>query len=146
MCCFDGEGVACDGAWCGPTRSWSSAVLGVGPRHFWRTAWGALVVGWWSVGSPVLVLLVASGVGVPPRQSWRLQVQLLHRVLSRVGMLWVLMLMLRVGGGAAVMLTLVALVMLMVRVPPAVLRAPLVMPMARALQVMNWWMVLLVML
>ena len=54
------------------------------------------------------------------------------------------MLMLGVGGGAAVMLTLVALVMLMVRVPPAVLRAPLVMPMARALQVMNWWMVLLV--
>ena len=58
------------------------------------------------------------------------------------------MLMLRVGGGAAVMLTLVALVMLMVRVLPAVLRvlAPLVMSMARALQVMHWWMVLLVML
>ena len=50
------------------------------------------------------------------------------------------MLMLRVGGGAAVMLTLVALVMLMVRVLCGVLRvlAPLVMPMARALQVMQW--------
>ena len=45
------------------------------------------------------------------------------------------MLMLRVGGGAAVMPMLVALVMLIVRVLPAVLRvlAPLVMPMARAL-------------
>ena len=43
---------------------------------------------------------------------------------------------------------LVVLVMLMVSVLPAVLRvfAPLVMPMARALQVMHWWMVLLVML
>ena len=41
------------------------------------------------------------------------------------------MLMLRLGGGAAVMLMLVALVMLMVRVLPAVLGAPLVMPMAR---------------
>ena len=44
-----------------------------------------------------------------------------------------MMLMLRMGGDAAVMRTLVALVMLMVRVPPVVLRAPLVMPMARAL-------------
>ena len=51
------------------------------------------------------------------------------------------MLMLWPAGGAAVMLTLVTLVMLMVRVPPAVLRAPLLMPTARALQVMHWWMV-----
>ena len=50
------------------------------------------------------------------------------------------MLMLQVGGGAAVMPMLVALVMLL-RV-----LAPLLMPMARALQVMHWWMVLLVML
>ena len=59
-----------------------------------------------------------------------------------------MMLMLQAGGGAAVMPMLVALVMLMVRVLPAVLRVlgPLEMPMARALQVMHWWMVLLVML
>ena len=62
-------------------------VLGVGPGHFWRRASGALVVAWWSVGSPVLVVLVASVVGVAPRQSWRLQLQVLHRVLSRVGVL-----------------------------------------------------------
>ena len=88
-----------------------------------------MAVGWWLVGLPVLVVLVASGIGVASRQSWRLQ--------------W-----LRSGVGAAVMLMLVALVMWMVRVLPAVLRvfAPLVMPMARALQVMHWWMVLLVML
>ena len=43
--------------------------------------------------------------------------------------------MLWVGGGVAVMLLSVALVTLLVRVPPAELRvlAPLVMPMARAL-------------
>ena len=116
------------------------------PRHFWRKAWRALVVGWWRVGSPVLLVLVASGVGVAPRKSWRLLLQVLHRVLSRVGVLWVMMLMLRVGGGAAVTLTLVALVRLMVRVLPAVLGAlaRLVMPKVRALQVMHWWMVLLV--
>ena len=58
------------------------------------------------------------------------------------------MLRLRVDGSSAVMLTLVAMVMLMLRVLSAVLRmlAPLVMPMARALQVMHWWVVLLVML
>ena len=148
MWCSDGEGVAGDGAGCGPAHGWSLAVLGVGPRHFWRRAWRALVVGWWSVGSLVLVVLVASGVGVAPRQSWRLQLQVLHWVPSRVGVLKVMMLMLRLGGGAALMLTLAALVMLMVRVLQAVLRvlAPLVMPMVRALQVMHWWMVLLLML
>ena len=55
-------------------------VLGVGPRmggrrRFW--AWVLPTPGggpggrWWSVGSPVLAVLVASGVGVAPRQSWR---------------------------------------------------------------------------
>ena len=58
------------------------------------------------------------------------------------------MLMLRLGGGVALMLALVALVMLMVGVLPAVVLvlAPLVMPMARALQVMHWRMVAVVML
>ena len=86
-------------------------------------------------------VFVASGVGVVPRQSWRLQLQVLHRLLSRVPML-------RQGGAVAVMLMLVALLMLMVRMLPAELwvLAPLVMPIARALQVMLWWMVLLVML
>ena len=46
----DGEGVAGDDAVCGPALGWSSAVLGVGSRHFWRRAWRALVVGWMSVG------------------------------------------------------------------------------------------------
>ena len=46
-----------------------------------------LMVGWWSVGSPVLVVLVASGVGVAPRQSGRLQLQVLHRVLLRMRVL-----------------------------------------------------------
>ena len=59
----DGEGVAGDGAGGGPALRRSSAVLGVGPRHFWRRAWRALVVGRWSVGSPILVclLLLVSG-------------------------------------------------------------------------------------
>ena len=53
--------------------------------------------------------------------------------------------MLWVPGGVAVMLLLVALVMVLVRVPPAELRVlvPLVMSRARALQVMLWWMVVL---
>ena len=48
----------------------------------------------------------------------------------------------------ALMLILVAPVMLMVRMLPAVLRvlAPLVMPIARALLMMPWWMLLLVIL
>ena len=123
-------------------------VLGVGPRMGGRRQFWALglatSVGWWSVGSTVLVVFLASGAGVAPRQSWRLQLQVLHQVLSRVAVLYVMMLMLRPGGGAGVMLTLVALVMLMMRVLPAVLRvlAPLVMPMARLLQVMHLWMVL----
>ena len=43
-----------------------------------------LVVGWSLVGSPVLVF-VAPGVGVGPRQSWRLQLQVLQRLLLKVG-------------------------------------------------------------
>ena len=55
-------------------------VLGVGPRmggrrRFW--VWGLATPGagpggrWWSVGSLVLAVLVASGVEASPRQSWR---------------------------------------------------------------------------
>ena len=55
-------------------------VLGVGPRmggrqRFW--AWALATPGggpggrWWSVGSPVLAVLVASSVGACPRESWR---------------------------------------------------------------------------
>ena len=55
-------------------------VLGVGPRmggrrRFWT--WALATPGgwsgrrWWSVGSPVLAVFVASGVGAAPRQSWR---------------------------------------------------------------------------
>ena len=78
-----------DGASCGAlmVRVLLVMVLGVGPRYSWRRARWALVVGWWSVSSPVLVVLVASGVEAAPRQSWRLQLQALHRVLSRVGVL-----------------------------------------------------------
>ena len=55
-------------------------VLGVGPRmggcrRFWARALATPGGGprrrWWSVGSSVLSVLVASGVGVAPRQSWR---------------------------------------------------------------------------
>ena len=55
-------------------------VLGVGPRmgsrgRFW--AWALATPGrgpggrCWSVCSPVLAVLVASGVGVAPRRPWR---------------------------------------------------------------------------
>ena len=55
-------------------------VVGVRPRmgghrQFW--VWGLVILGggpdgrWWSVGSPILAVLVASGVGAAPRQSWR---------------------------------------------------------------------------
>ena len=99
------------------------------------------MVGWWSVGLRSwwcrLSLLSGWFLGL----SWGLQLWVLHRLLSRGSMLWV-------GGGVAVMLMLVALVMLLVRVPRAELQvlALLVMPRARALQVMPWWVVLLVVL
>ena len=73
----------------------------------------------------ILVVLVVSGIGVVLSP---MQLRVLQRLLSRVWMLWV-------GGDDTVMLMLVALVMLLVRVPPAELRvlAPLVTPMVRAL-------------
>ena len=41
----DGEGVARDGSGFEFAHGWSSLVLGVGPRHSWRRAWWAFVVG-----------------------------------------------------------------------------------------------------
>ena len=68
------EGVAGDGSGREFVHGWSLAVLGVGPRHSWRRAWWAFVVGWfagtggvgrfWCLGmsSPIVAGVLMVGV------------------------------------------------------------------------------------
>ena len=80
-------------------------VLGVGPRmggplRFWAwaraTPGGGLGWRWRSVGSLVLAVLLTSGVGVAPRQSWRrvllmmLVVRLLQVMVVSMSVSWAL--------------------------------------------------------
>ena len=131
----DGEGTADDAMVDGAAGDALTVrvlqVMGVGPRmcgRRWVWAWALATAGrgsvgrWWSVGAPVQVVLVASGVVRPsPRHSRRrvplvslmvravdvmvllMQMarvlQVLFRVMPRVRAPWLLMM--RVGGGVA---------------------------------------------
>ena len=91
----------------------------------------------WSIGAPVLAVLVASGdVGASPRDSWR-RVPLVLLIMGLVDVMVLFMLMVLPKVGA------LSLVMLAVRMLSVMLR---VMPMPRVLQVMLWFTVSLVML
>ena len=92
-------------------RAFQVMVLGVGPRlggcwRFWAWALATPDGGpggrWWSVGSPFLAVLFASGVGTAPGQSWRrvllliLMVRMVQVMVLSMSVAWLLQVLHRV--------------------------------------------------